>query len=453
MTTAQTYDIAVIGGGFAGVTAARELRQAGHRVILLEARDRLGGRTWYEKDRIAGFDVEMGGGWLGDDEKYAMAEVNRYSIPLLRDEEAPSKFLWRCTAGIREGMLPVPFSQLGTLEAAIGRLQTAASRVSEQMFIDGTGLDTVADLDVPLPTLFEDLDLPAETAGVLEGFWAGISSAEWSQMSVLHAARLIAGSGGTFMGFMGTVMLGPRFANGTGELIAAIAQDAAVETRLNTVVTKIVSTTDAVDVFVGQDQYTVQAVVCTVPVHALRHIEFEPPLSPRKHEGLEAGHSGKGFKLWMAVRNATGGVFSLGAPGPFNHLFTVDEREDVALLVGFGPDDCPDPNNLDQIQQMLREYLPEAQVVAADAHDWRADPYSESTWAVYPAGFTTEYEQALRATESRVVFAGSDVSEVRPGYIDGAIESGIRAARDASQLTDPANLPEPQPAHAQAHAH
>lgn len=451
MTIAATYDIAVIGGGFAGLTAARELRQAGHRVILLEARDRLGGRTWYEKDRIEGFDVEIGGGWLGDDEEYAMAEVNRYNIPLIHDDEAPGRFLWRSATGIREGMLPVPFSQLGALEAAIGRLQTAASRIKEHMFTDGTGLDAVADLDVPLPTLFEDLELPEETVGVLEGFWAGISSAEWSKMSVLHAARLIAGSGGTFMGFMGTVMLGPRFANGTGELIAAIARDADVETLLNTVVTKIVSTPETVEVFAGQQRFAVRAVVCTVPVHALRHIEFEPPLSPLKNEGVATGHSGKGFKLWMAARNVSGGVFSLGAPGPFNHLFTVDERDDVALLVGFGPGQCPDPNNLDQIQSMLREYLPEAEVIAADTHDWSTDPFSESTWAVYPAGFTTTYEQALRRTENRVVFAGSDVSEVRPGYIDGAIESGIRAAREASQLADPARRPAALPTHSHAH--
>ncbi len=42
---ADTYDVVIIGGGFAGVTAARELRKQGQRVLILEARDRLGGRT------------------------------------------------------------------------------------------------------------------------------------------------------------------------------------------------------------------------------------------------------------------------------------------------------------------------------------------------------------------------------------------------------------------------
>ena len=43
----RTYDVIVIGAGFAGVTAARDLASAGRSVLVLEARDRLGGRTWY----------------------------------------------------------------------------------------------------------------------------------------------------------------------------------------------------------------------------------------------------------------------------------------------------------------------------------------------------------------------------------------------------------------------
>jgi NADPH-dependent 2,4-dienoyl-CoA reductase/sulfur reductase-like enzyme len=45
MDASIMYDVVVIGGGFAGVTAARDLRRRGYRVLILEARDRLGGRT------------------------------------------------------------------------------------------------------------------------------------------------------------------------------------------------------------------------------------------------------------------------------------------------------------------------------------------------------------------------------------------------------------------------
>ena len=76
----QTPDVLVLGGGFAGVVAARELRAAGHSVRLLEARDRLGGRTWFRTDALAGHDLEMGGAWIVPEQRHVWAEVQRYSL-------------------------------------------------------------------------------------------------------------------------------------------------------------------------------------------------------------------------------------------------------------------------------------------------------------------------------------------------------------------------------------
>lgn len=61
---ASSYDVVVIGAGFAGVTAARELTQAGRSVLILEARDRLGGRTHYQDVPALERSVEMGGTWV-----------------------------------------------------------------------------------------------------------------------------------------------------------------------------------------------------------------------------------------------------------------------------------------------------------------------------------------------------------------------------------------------------
>ena len=57
-------DVVVIGGGFAGLVAARDLRDAGRSVVVLEARDRLGGRTWFRELPGAGVKVEYGGTWF-----------------------------------------------------------------------------------------------------------------------------------------------------------------------------------------------------------------------------------------------------------------------------------------------------------------------------------------------------------------------------------------------------
>lgn len=428
-------DVIVIGGGFAGVIAARELGTRGLRVLLLEARNRLGGRTWYETNRIEGFDVEMGGGWLGRDEAFAMAEVERYGIPLIATEEvAPEYLLWRSETGVRRSVIPVPFGQLADLERAIGRMNEAASQIHDGAFAAGADMAALKALDVSLPAFFADLNLPSETAGVLEGWWTGMSSSHWSEMSALLLARLIAHSGQTFMGFAGTVMLGPRFKNGTGELINAAIAESNATVVLNAPVRTVESHDDGVRVTANGTSYAAKAAICAAPINTLGGIAFEPPLSKDKQEGIAIGHSGKGFKLWMVAKHVSGGVFCIGAPGPFNHLFTVDERDDLALLVAFGYGDCPDIADLNAINASLREYLPQAEVIKADAHDWRRDAFAQGTWAVFPPGYITQFEQVMRRPHGRVYFAGADLSETRPGYIDGAIESGIATAR--SVMTD-----------------
>ena len=75
---ARSVDVVVIGGGFAGITAARDLQKRGFKVLVLEARDRLGGRTWSE-DRN-GFHVELGGTWVHWTQPFVWAEKERYGL-------------------------------------------------------------------------------------------------------------------------------------------------------------------------------------------------------------------------------------------------------------------------------------------------------------------------------------------------------------------------------------
>ena len=75
-------DVVVLGAGFAGVAAARNLLEAGRGVVVLEARDRIGGRTWYREMPGAGVSAEYGGMFFSRaTQPHLAAEIERYGTP------------------------------------------------------------------------------------------------------------------------------------------------------------------------------------------------------------------------------------------------------------------------------------------------------------------------------------------------------------------------------------
>ena len=88
------HDVIVVGGGFAGVTAAREVALAGRRALLLEAKDRLGGRTWTADWH--GQEIEYGGGWVHWHQPHTWSEMTRGGIGVeLSDPEAATQLVGR----------------------------------------------------------------------------------------------------------------------------------------------------------------------------------------------------------------------------------------------------------------------------------------------------------------------------------------------------------------------
>ena len=141
-------DVVVIGGGVAGLTAARDLGERGLTVTVLEGRDRLGGRTWTR--RIVGTDVpaEMGGTWFTREKQPAIAgEIARYGL----DVRAGSPFdraVWAGTEGrietadVLDTFGPVFAPARAAVDAAVLTLRRAYEE----------GHAVPAELDVPRPS-------------------------------------------------------------------------------------------------------------------------------------------------------------------------------------------------------------------------------------------------------------------------------------------------------------
>ena len=90
--------------------------------------------------------------------------------------------------------------------------------------------------------------------------------------------------------------------------------------------------------------------------------------------------------------------------------------------------------DLTSVQRRLAQIMPGYEVLDATAHDWLADEFSRGTWAIHRPGWYVAHHAAMQRPEGRVLLAGSDLANGWSGFIDGAIESGLRAGALAARF-------------------
>ena len=155
-----------------------------------------------------------------------------------------------------------------------------------------------------------------------------------------------------------------------------------------------------------------------------------------KRAAITPGHAARGSKIFIRARGEPVRQNAIRPGHPFGYLDTELLHPDGSqLLIGFGPDAARcDAEDLGSVQAALDEILPGYEALAATAHDWLADEYAAGTWAIHRPGWYTTYHAELQRPEGRVLLAGSDLANGWAGFIDGAIESGLRAGAWAFEL-------------------
>ena len=303
----RTVDVVVIGGGFAGITAARDLKQRGFDVLLLEARDRLGGRTWHKE--VNGFHVELGGTWIHWTQPFVWAEKERYGLEV---QETPGCVAERVAIKIDGTVRDLQEDQLLEFLQGFELFFAEAKAVWERPYDQSHTWDAICAHDsLSVADRFAALDLTPLQRTSIGGFLEILSMNQPENASYVEMMRCWSLTGWNYEIFNDTAAR-YKFTNGTGELVDAIAQDGGFDVALNTSVASVqqseggvvVSTTD------GEVVNAKRAVV-TIPLNLLNSVSFDPPLSAAKQEAATLKHVGGGYKVFFEVEGDPGAVMTL----------------------------------------------------------------------------------------------------------------------------------------------
>jgi pseudooxynicotine oxidase len=417
----------LVGGGFAGVTAARETARGGAKTLLLEARDRLGGRTWTQ--RWIDTDIELGGGWVHWHQPHVWSEITRAGLAVELGEDAQVSG-WFVGDDRRTGTLPQrdAIAERGWNQFVDG-VEDALPLPHDPLFAS----DRLARFDAQTITeRMDELELDDEERDVLVAELESLAHGRLDEAGAVSVLRWHALSGGSLAL---TQQTGGRitFRDGTQSLVQAIASEVAFETRLSTPVAAVTQHSGIeVDTRAGET-LTAKLVIVAVPLNALGGIEFDPPLSEEKQEAIALGQASRGIKIFIHARGEPVFQNAIKPGHAFGYLDTEilypDGRQ---LMIGFGPDaeNC-DATDLAAVQRQLDDILPGYEALAAAAHDWLADEFARGTWAIHRPGWYTHHHAEMQRPEGAVILAGSDLANGWAGFMDGAIESGLRAGATA----------------------
>ena len=417
-------DVVVVGAGFAGLIAARDLTQRGCDVVTLEARDRIGGRAFFAPFPEAGCSVELGGAWFDADHQTPMREeADRYGVAIA--DATPYQTTRWFTGRERRSGLPVPRWEGGALERTLIAINIAARE------LETASDDALRALDIPLSAWLERLDPRPAVRDFVYGWTSLMTGSHPDDAPALGMLGLIAQHGGAYAFYAD---LKHVLVDGTAALAEAVAADTLCERRLNSPVRAILQDASGVRVETDAETFAAKVCVLAVPVNAMGAIAFEPNVEPERSRFLAQGHNCTMTKVWMLATGVPDRMLAAGWDTPFYWLAAERRVGDAQLVVAFALRGAVDPADLEGLERALQTYAPEANVLAALSHDWLHDPWARGGWMTDPPGwFSAGAPDLLARPHGRIITAGSDVSPRFGGWIAGAIASGREAARAVEQ--------------------
>jgi monoamine oxidase len=439
-------DVVIIGAGLAGLTAARELAAAGVNVIVLEARNRVGGRT-YTRPASDGTLLDVGGQWIGptqdhlealaeavgvkifptftdgDNIEYSNGEINRYS-----------------------GLIPThdPLATMETIEAML-----SLNLMAQEVPLEAPWQAPQAEgWDSQTMATWMDANVPSEGARTwLTLAIRSVFAVEPRDLSLLHTLFYIH-SGGS-LNVLASVQRGAqesRFSGGAQEISNRVAAALGERVILNAPVHTIYHDENGVRVLSDTTTVTAQHAIVAIPPTLAGRLRYRPILPAYRDQLTQRMPMGTIIKIqciyatpfWRAD-GLSGQVAS--DTGPIRITFDNSPASDTpGVLLGFiDAEDgriwgrkSVEERRAVTISCFVRYFGEQAShPLEYVEQDWSAEEYSRGCYAAYmPTGGWVSYGGALRAPIGRLHWAGTETATIWNGYMDGAIRSGEHAAAE-----------------------
>src|SRR6201994_864410 len=442
----EPVDVLIVGAGLAGLSAASELVAAGHSVAVLEARDRVGGRT-LNHPLGHGKVVEVGGQWVGPGQDRVLSRIKRLGLKTFKTYTKGEQVLdYQGALSHFTGLIPpLPQPDAGDFGQLLGKLIALQTTVPTDR---PWTAKNAASLD---GQTFESWILAnSSTVGarfLLTLATRAVFAAEPRDLSLLHALFYMhAGDG--ILNLTGTAggAQDSRIVGGSQLISQRMAAKLGHRVVLRAPVRQIAQRRGRVTVTTDAGVWRARRVIVAIAPTLAGRIEYSPALPALRDQLTQRMPQGSVIKFeavypspWWRRQGLNG--YSNSDTGPIG--FTYDNSPpdgSPGVLLGFAAGTAArllgrlwgTPRRAAALQSFRRLFgARAAKPELLIEHNWSDEMWTRGCYAGYlPPGVWSDYGRALRAPIGRVHWAGTETAEAFCGYMDGAVRSGERAAAE-----------------------